>query len=125
MVAKYCIERVCMSVSQCVWHVSIITCPGLTTFSVHVCYPWPWLGPPLSTVLRTSGFVDDIIFSCNGSRGRNDNQRDWYFMSWLHIRAPDDIVWSILPGGSTSQATPCSSTAGTRATAKLQCPVTL
>ena len=32
------------------------------------CCLWPWLGPPLTTmqyILRTSGFVDDVIISHN------------------------------------------------------------
>jgi len=64
---------VCLSVCLCV---SVCVC-----LSVHdhiyksgfqqtfVCYPWPWLGPPLthSEMLCTSGFKDDAIFAHNPS----------------------------------------------------------
>ena len=44
---------------------------------IHVisctCYLWPWLGPPLTTmhcsILCTSGFLNDVIFTRNGPHG--------------------------------------------------------
>ena len=50
--AKYCDQRVCMSLRMFCGSASISTFhPNFTTFSVHVtCYLWPWLGPPLTAV---------------------------------------------------------------------------
>ena len=27
---------------------------------------WPWLGLPMAALLRTSGFVDDVVFAYDG-----------------------------------------------------------
>jgi len=48
----------------------------------------PWLGPPLTTVLCTSGFVDDVIYSYNGAKAQ-----------WTRIE--DDAYVSLgSPGGA-------------------------
>jgi len=52
--------RACLSVRD---HISGTTRPIFTNFCA--CYLWPWLDPPLaaySDMLRTFGFVDDVIF---------------------------------------------------------------
>jgi len=33
------------------------------------CYPWPWLGPALTTMQYTSAFVDDVMNSHNRANG--------------------------------------------------------
>ena len=43
----------------------------------YACYLWPWRGRPLTTVqcVCTSGFVDDVMFSHNGTNGAKSKRR--------------------------------------------------
>jgi len=71
MDAKYCDERVCLSVclsartsqNRTSELYEIFCRPNLT------CYSRPRLGPPLTNMLCTSGFVDDVMFSHSGPYG--------------------------------------------------------
>jgi len=64
--AKYCDERVCMSVclfmSVCS-HISKITRPNFTKVSVRVTQTVARSSSDDSAILGTSGFVDDVMFS--------------------------------------------------------------
>ena len=68
MSAKYCDERVCVSVCSFAYLKN-------DTSKLHEifrkCYPYPWLGPPLTkyNMLCTSGFVDDVTFIHNVPHG--------------------------------------------------------
>ena len=48
-------------------HISKTTYPNFTEFSLNVA--WPWLGPPLMTVLCTSGFADDVVLVIESTAG--------------------------------------------------------
>ena len=54
---------VCLSVGLWVLHISKTTCLNFTKFSVHVTWLRLWRSD--HKVIPTSGFVDDIMFSCD------------------------------------------------------------
>jgi len=56
----------------------------------RMCYLWPWLGPPL---LCTSGFVNDVMFSCNGAGGHRTStargRTPWYITTLSRCLSAD------------------------------------
>ena len=60
--AKYCDDRVCLSVCLSVReHISGTTRPIFTNF--YARYLCPWLGPPLEAYVMYFPFMDDFIFA--------------------------------------------------------------
>jgi len=63
-----CLISVCLSVYLSVRsHISKTTRSNFRKSSAYV--DWPRLGPPLTTMFCTSGFVDDVMFSHYGVNG--------------------------------------------------------
>jgi len=65
-VAKYCDERVCLSVRS---HISKTTCPNLTKFLYVLPVAVARSSFDDNAMFCTSGFVDDVMFAHNGLHG--------------------------------------------------------
>jgi len=65
--AKYCDERVYMSVSVSVCPLAHLTNNQHVQISLNVLYLLPWIAPPLTTMqyIMYFRFADDVIFTHN------------------------------------------------------------
>ena len=79
---------IAISVSVDCLSVSLSTRISKITSKFHqifcTCYLQPWLGPFVTTMLSTSGFVDDVTFSHDGANGPESTTRFAQFARWWH-----------------------------------------